>query len=217
MLRIGQILLLFVMCALVIPCSAADGSIPVIQRVAMGIAKRESLKQVEDLLVQARRMDQHVFESTLALPLYTLYQIDPRLIKLRKITRDDIIQLIKDVSKDYSVNPAIILAITRAESNFNPKAVSPKGATGLMQVLPSTAKEMGLDAHNIVENVIAGTKYFLKVRAMFNGYTKLGLAAYNAGPGNVKNMSIPNFEETRNYVDKVYKYYRQYQKGELGA
>lgn len=217
MLRKGQILILFVICALVTPRSVGDATIPIIQRVLTGLAKREEPMRVEDLLAQARRMDQHVLESTLSLPLYTLYQIEPDLVKKRKITRNDIIQLIKDVSKEYNVNPSIILAITRVESNFNPKAVSPKGATGLMQVLPSTAKEMGLDAHNIVENVIAGTQYFLKVRVMFNGYTKLALAAYNAGPGNVKNMSIPNFPETRNYVDKVYKYYRQYQKGELDA
>ena len=109
----------------------------------------------------------------------------------------------------FSVDPCLIRAIIRAESNFNPQAVSPKGAQGLMQLMPGTARDMGvLDPFDPGENIHGGVRYFRQLLETLNGSLPLALAAYNAGPMRVIGRDrIPDIPETRNYVERVLTHY----------
>ena len=122
--------------------------------------------------------------------------------------------LIEPTARRVGVNAALVKSIVKAESAFNPDAVSPKGALGLMQVMPGTALEMGLDASEPTQNLEAGTRYLKWLLARYsrskNGLPK-AIAAYNAGPGAVdKSHGIPPFRETRTYVARVLKYLKTY-------
>jgi len=115
-------------------------------------------------------------------------------------------------SQRFKVEPEIIKAIIRAESNFNPKAISNKGAMGLMQLMPMTAEELGVkDAFNPEHNINGGVRYYKKLLGRYNGDVKLALAAYNAGVLRVKQYKgVPPFKATRIYIEKVMKYYTSY-------
>lgn len=113
-------------------------------------------------------------------------------------------------SRQYSLDPNIIKAIIKIESNFDPKAVSRKGAMGLMQLMPGTALGLGVsNPFDPGQNIRGGTKYFKKLMNMFNGNIKLALAGYNAGENAVikYGYSIPPYNETENYVEKVLYHY----------
>jgi soluble lytic murein transglycosylase-like protein len=113
----------------------------------------------------------------------------------------------------YQVEPEIIKAIIMAESGFNPNAVSKVGARGLMQLMPRTAKFLGVkDSFKPGHNIDAGVRYFRQLLDQFDGEIKLALAAYNAGSCNVKKYGgVPPFKATRIYIKKVLKYYAAYQ------
>ncbi|MBW2563314.1 MAG: lytic transglycosylase domain-containing protein [Deltaproteobacteria bacterium] len=112
----------------------------------------------------------------------------------------------------HKVDPAMVMAIIMAESSYNPKAISKKGAKGLMQLMPTTARSLGVkDIFNPEHNIDAGVRYFKKLLNQFDGDVELALAAYNAGSRKVKeHRGIPPFKATKYYIKKVIKYYRHY-------
>ena len=116
-------------------------------------------------------------------------------------------------AKETSLDPALIHAVIATESKHNPRAQSNKGAFGLMQLMPATARRFNVkDRNDPKQNIVAGAKYLRELLTLYNGDLKLTLAAYNAGPGAVKKYSnhIPPYRETMHYVPKVLKYYQQY-------
>lgn len=116
----------------------------------------------------------------------------------------------KEASEKYNVDINLLKAIAKAESGFNTKATSSAGAMGVMQLMPSTAKSLGVsNAYNAYENIMGGAKLIASNLKKYNGDISLALAAYNAGSGNVdKYGGIPPFKETQNYVKKVMNYYK---------
>lgn len=108
-------------------------------------------------------------------------------------------------SQKYNLPPELILGVIKQESGFKPCAESQCGAQGLMQLMPETAKDLGVkDSLNIEQNIDGGSRYLKQMLDQFGGDTKLALAAYNAGPSNVQKYGgIPPFEETQNYVRSV--------------
>ena len=114
--------------------------------------------------------------------------------------------LIEEHATLNTVSVDLVRAVIQAESAFNPRAVSPKGALGLMQLMPATAAEFGvIDAFNPQENVRAGVKYLKQLLDTYDGRVELALAAYNAGPGAVKKYGgkVPPYRETQNYVSRI--------------
>jgi len=118
-------------------------------------------------------------------------------------------KFIRDAAERYGLDPELIKAVIKVESSFNPFAVSEKGAMGLMQLMPGTAREMNVGApFEAEENIMGGSRYLRKLLNLFDGDLRLGLAAYNAGPNRVlENRAIPKISETEQYVEKVMREY----------
>jgi len=121
--------------------------------------------------------------------------------------------LIAEASQRYSIDAALVKAIIRAESNFNHRAVSPVGARGLMQLMPSTAATLHVDdSFHPEKNIDGGVRYLRYLMNLFDGNIPLVLAAYNAGENAVMryNNRIPPFQETQSYVKRVLDYFDRY-------
>ena len=119
---------------------------------------------------------------------------------------------IKAIALRYGMDDKLIKAIVKVESAFKPTAVSPKGAQGLMQLMPGTAARYGVaDSFDPIQNLLGGVKYLKDLLSMFNNNITLALAAYNAGENAVQKYNgIPPYKETRQYVQKVIHYHRLY-------
>lgn len=104
---------------------------------------------------------------------------------------------------EFALSPDLIAAIIRQESGFNQSAISPRGAIGLMQLMPATARELGVDPHNPEQNIYGGAAYLRQQLDRFDGQLDLAMAAYNAGAGAVNRYGgVPPYRETRTYIDK---------------
>ncbi len=113
--------------------------------------------------------------------------------------------IVNDAATRHGVDPSLVSAVIHCESNGNPNAVSSKGAKGLMQLIDSTARKLGVtDPFDKVQNVNAGTAYLKQLLGRYNNNVKYALAAYNAGPTAVdKYGGVPPYKETQNYVNRV--------------
>jgi soluble lytic murein transglycosylase len=121
-------------------------------------------------------------------------------------------RIIRAASGRFGVEHDLILAVIKAESNFDDRAVSPKGARGLMQLMPGTAQDLKIgDPFDPEENIFGGALYLKKMLVRFAGDLRLALAGYNAGPEKVEMYKgIPPFRETREFIDRVLEHYEAY-------
>jgi soluble lytic murein transglycosylase-like protein len=123
------------------------------------------------------------------------------------------IDIIDDAAERYKIDPALIKAIILAESKYDHRAVSKRGAVGLMQLMPATADALGVeDIYDPVHNINAGVRYIKQLLELFNGDVELAIAAYNAGSNKVRKYNgIPPYKATKTFVKKVFEYYWSYQ------
>ena len=119
---------------------------------------------------------------------------------------------IEAAARKHGISSALIKAVIKAESDFNPLAVSKSGACGLMQLMPETARDLGVvDPFDVRQNIFGGARYLKELLVQFGGSLPLALAAYNAGPTKVQaNNSIPQIPETKKFVNRVMRYIDQY-------
>lgn len=135
--------------------------------------------------------------------------VAPQLRDYAKVSKPEILSMVSQVAKKHGVDEKLVKAVIQQESGFNPKAKSHCGAMGLMQLMPSTAKTLGVkDPYNPVQNVDGGVRHLKWLLSKYNGNTILALAAYNAGSGAVdKYDAVPPYKETQNYVKSIMKNY----------
>ena len=141
--------------------------------------------------------------TTYAVPGATLIRTTSKPAASRGVTAYD--DLIRQYAGQHGVSADLVRAVIQAESGFNPRALSPKGAMGLMQLMPATARDLGVsDPFHPGENIRGGVRYLARLLERFKQDVELALAAYNAGPARVDQYDgVPPFRETRDYVRKI--------------
>ena len=143
---------------------------------------------------------------------YKVYIKERTSISTKFHSTDKYDEFISDASREFDVDSRLLKAMIKAESDFDPRAISRKGAMGLMQIMPENFKMLKLkNPFDPWQNIRAGAQYFKKLYERFNGKLALSLAAYNAGPTAVdRYKNIPPYQETEQYVRRVLRYYRTF-------
>jgi soluble lytic murein transglycosylase-like protein len=177
-------------CSQVYAGASADGTV---------VLSNFSSPEARDLLIPPSRGDTVAFPPV-ASPAKKTFAI-PSAFK----------DMVEDVARQYGLDPFLLHAIIQVESGYNPRALSAKGARGLMQLMPETARRFGVsDAFNPRENIRGGAEYVRWLLKLFQGDVELALAGYNAGAETVirAGYRIPAYAETRNYVPRVLAHYK---------
>jgi soluble lytic murein transglycosylase-like protein len=184
-----------------------------------------SIAQAEDLYIDASNVDEitissNAIEGSNTIVIEDTTPVETSLLLAESTPKTTIKQAslpyqndVIAAAEETKLDPALINAVIAAESKHNRYAKSHKGAYGLMQLMPATAKRFGYTKRDSTkQNVMAGSKYLRELLGQFNGDLELALAAYNAGPGAVVKYQnrIPPYKETKQYVPKVLKYYRRF-------
>ncbi len=175
---------------------------------------------------RCKPMNDNVFSGTPRLMITTspsVRSIDRRMLRFGRPAatelRSNFDYHIQHAARVHQIDPLLIKAVIKTESGFNRWAVSSKGAQGLMQLMPGTARHLNInDPFDPWQNIYGGTRYLREMLDNFNGDLSLSLAAYNAGPNRVmRTGGIPRIPETVDYVNKVLRHYQSYQGGSLYA
>jgi soluble lytic murein transglycosylase len=179
-----------------------------------GLCASETLAEI---YVRVHQDGKKEFTNRPSGPGWLLYMTDSGVEPLVTFSENgkprDIEAIISDISTQYAIDGRLVKAIIKAESNYNPSAVSAKGAQGLMQLMPATARQLKVKRpFDPEQNILGGVKYIKGLIAAY-GDLSTALAAYNSGPGVVKRYAgIPPYRETINYVKRVLRLYDEYKK-----
>ena len=182
------------------------------------LAMRMQMNERLFRVVSGDRHDSDMFKPFQGLPEpgVTGYLPEPAASKIRREPqkndnvprKDNIDDIIGSAAQRFSVDPDLIRGVIKAESNFNRKSTSPKGAMGLMQLMPETARDLGVkDPYDAYENVMGGTRYLKGLLDRYDGNVDRALAAYNWGMGNVERHPGKLPRETRTYISRIRQYY----------
>ena len=188
---------------------------PTIQKLINSSSQTTAMKRAAELELMVEKKAQNVFQTESPKTFSEVLNVTPptefkyQVQEPQKATKVDIQHMVNSSCEKYGVDPKLVMAVIQQESGFNQNAISKSGAQGLMQLMPSTAKSLGVkNAFNPQENVDGGVKYLKGLLDRFNGNKILALAAYNAGPNAVKKYDgIPPYKETQNYVRNILKNY----------
>ncbi|MFZ0611214.1 MAG: lytic transglycosylase domain-containing protein [Desulfobacterales bacterium] len=145
---------------------------------------------------------------------YRVYVKEKTVYSAQVYSSDSFEECIRQASVRYNISHPLLKAVIKAESDFNPRARSKKGAMGLMQIMPANIKAMNIsNPFDPLENILGGARYLREMLDRFDGHLPLSLAAYNAGPTAVEryNNQVPPYKETEEYVKRVLKFYSSYQ------
>jgi soluble lytic murein transglycosylase len=202
-----------------------------IRNAAGGVLSRGAAFLIVMSLTETKAMAENIysFVDARGISHFSNAPTDPRYKKIATVQRPFrplrqfrpsplMYQAIAQHSDTYKVDPALVRAVIRAESSFNADAVSRKGAIGLMQLMPKTARSLNLsNPYDPQQNISGGVRHLRYLLDRFQGNIPLALAAYNAGETRISNGRIPQIAETREYVRRVLRYYKDYRQKDVTA
>jgi hypothetical protein len=178
---------------------SARADVPVVDNTNLDEAQKRD-KATSD--IEKLDHDRHTIDTSVTCSMYRAGRRSDPVGAAR--TNSEIAGLVRRVAREDGVDENQFLALVYQESRFNPCAKSPAGATGLAQLMPATAAQLGVDENNIEQNLRGGARYYKRQLVRYGGNVSLALAAYNSGPGNVnKYGGIPPFKETQGYVASI--------------
>jgi hypothetical protein len=184
--------------------------VPPPSRAAMRSAQ-SAAKEVAEMVSVSPRVSTSTSFSVSPIPIETSAPDTRNLMSGHRITQAEVDAAIEAAAARHNVDANLVRSIIKVESNFNPHAVSKKGAIGLMQLMPATARELNVrNPFDVAQNIDGGVRHFKGLLQNFGGDVRKSLAAYNAGAGAVaRNGGVPPYAETRNYVNRITQLYGQ--------